>query len=100
MKLHYEPETDSLYIKLTDGPSDESEEIARGVVADFDAGGNLVGLDVEHASQRFDLRDVEADVGAAPWVCCCFWWDPPADFRLRFKPVPAQALWYACCQNS
>jgi uncharacterized protein YuzE len=66
VKLHYEPETDSLYIKLAEGASEESEEIAPGVVADFDAGGNLVGLDVEHASQRFELHEVEAEVGGRP----------------------------------
>ena len=66
MKLHYEPGTDSLYVKLAAAASEESEEIAPGVVADFDADCKLVGLDVEHASQRFDLHEAEAEVGGRP----------------------------------
>lgn len=56
MKLHYDSATDSLYIDLIDRPSVESEEIAEGFVLDFDAEGQLVGIDVEHASQRVDLK--------------------------------------------
>ena len=51
MKLHYYPETDSLYIKLTDAPGAEAREIIEGLVADFDAAGNVVGLDIDHASR-------------------------------------------------
>ena len=36
MKLHYYPETDSLYIELRSGPSTETREIANGLNADFD----------------------------------------------------------------
>jgi uncharacterized protein YuzE len=56
MKLHYDSETDSLYIDLIDRPSVESEEIADGFVLDFDADGQLVGIDVEFASKRVDLQ--------------------------------------------
>jgi uncharacterized protein YuzE len=56
MKLHYDAETDSLYIDLVDRPSVESEEVAEGFVLDFDGEGQLVGIDVEHASQRVDLK--------------------------------------------
>ena len=56
MKLHYDSETDSLYIDLIDRPSVESEEIADGFVLDFDAEGQLVGIDVEFASKRVDLQ--------------------------------------------
>jgi uncharacterized protein YuzE len=59
MKLHYYRETDSLYIDLADRPSAESREVAPGVVLDFDAGGVLVGIDIDHASQTLDLSRVE-----------------------------------------
>lgn len=32
-----------------------SREIADGVVVDFDTDGNVVGIDVEHASTKLDL---------------------------------------------
>jgi uncharacterized protein YuzE len=60
MKLDYYPETDSLYIKLKDIPSVESEEIAHNIVIDFDAEGNIVGIDIDLASQKVDLKVLEA----------------------------------------
>ncbi|MFM9994313.1 MAG: DUF2283 domain-containing protein [Phycisphaerales bacterium] len=61
MKLRYDQTTDSLYIDLVDRPSVESRELADGLVADFDAQGRIVGLDIEHASTRLDLSTLEAD---------------------------------------
>ena len=46
MKLNYYQETDSLYIDLAEKPSTESKEISEGVVLDYDADGNLVGIDM------------------------------------------------------
>jgi uncharacterized protein YuzE len=60
MKFHYYPETDSLYIGLLDRPSVDSQEVANGIVLDFDAEGRLVGLDIDHASQVVDLSKLEA----------------------------------------
>jgi len=59
MKLHYYPETDSLYIDLNSKPSADSREIVDGLVADLDADGNVVGLDIEHASEKLDLQTLE-----------------------------------------
>jgi len=58
MKLSYYPETDSLYIELKSTPGVETREIADGLVADLDAEGGVVGLDIEHAS-RLDLSTLE-----------------------------------------
>ncbi len=41
MKLHYDAATDSLYIDLADRPSVDSDEVADGVVLDFDSNGHL-----------------------------------------------------------
>jgi len=60
MKLHYYAETDSLYIDLNSKPSAESREIADGLVIDFDAQGNVVGIDIDRASQKLDLKTLEA----------------------------------------
>jgi uncharacterized protein YuzE len=59
MKLHYYPETDSLYIELTDAPGAETREVVEGLVVDLDAKGNVVGLDIDHASEKLDLSKVE-----------------------------------------
>ena len=55
MKLSYFPETDSLYIDLSERPSAESREISEGVVLDYDNPGNLVGIDIDNASKKVDL---------------------------------------------
>jgi uncharacterized protein YuzE len=56
MKLNYYPETDSLYIDLSEQTSVESREISEGVVLDYDADGHLVGIDIDNASTKVDLR--------------------------------------------
>jgi uncharacterized protein YuzE len=58
MKLSYDKETDSLYIHLSNTPSVDSDEVADGVVLDFDSNGVLVGIDVQHASQKTDIQSV------------------------------------------
>jgi len=56
MKLNYYPETDSLYIDLSERPSSESREISEGVVLDYDADGKLVGIDIDNASNKVELN--------------------------------------------
>jgi uncharacterized protein YuzE len=53
-------ETDSLYTDLNFRPSADSCGIMDGLVIDFDAEGNIIGIDVDHASQKLDLRSLEA----------------------------------------
>jgi uncharacterized protein YuzE len=55
MKFNYYPETDSLYIDLSEKASADSQEVAPGVVVDFDAQGNIVGIDIDRASKIIDL---------------------------------------------
>jgi uncharacterized protein YuzE len=56
MKLNYHPDTDSLYIDLSERPSAQSREISNGVVLDYDADGRLVGIDIDNASNKVDLN--------------------------------------------
>ena len=59
MKLAYHPDTDSLYIDLSERPSAESREISEGVVLDYDDAGNLVGIDIDNASRKVQLAHLE-----------------------------------------
>jgi uncharacterized protein YuzE len=59
MKLHYYPETDSLYIELQPRPGAEVREVADGLNVDIDAAGVVVGFDIDHASKRLDLSTLE-----------------------------------------
>ena len=59
MKLHYDPDTDSLYIDLNARPGADAQEIIDGLVIDFDAEGRPVGIDIQHASRNLDLSTLE-----------------------------------------
>lgn len=59
MKLHYYPETDSLYIELKAEPGTESREVVDGLVVDLNAKGEVVGFDIDRASKHLDLTTLE-----------------------------------------
>ncbi len=59
MKLHYYPETDSLYLELNPKPGAETIEVADGLNVDVDAEGEVVGFDIDQASRRTDLHILE-----------------------------------------
>ena len=60
MRLHYYPETESLYIELRDEPGTNSREVADGLLADLNDQGRVVGLDLDCAFHSVDLSEVEA----------------------------------------
>lgn len=59
MKLHYYPETDSLYIELKSTPGVETREVATGLNADIGEDGAVVGIDIDRASTKLDLTTIE-----------------------------------------
>jgi uncharacterized protein YuzE len=59
MKLHYYPETDTLYIELSAAPSTETRAITDLLNVDFGADGGVVGIDIDHASKQLDLTTLE-----------------------------------------
>jgi uncharacterized protein YuzE len=58
MKIAYYPETDSMYIDLSEKPSAESREVSPGVVLDYDADGNIAGIDIDNASGKLNLKEL------------------------------------------
>jgi len=59
MVFQYYSDSDMLYIKLADRASIESEEVAPGIVLDFDERNQVVGIEIENASTRIDLSRLE-----------------------------------------
>jgi uncharacterized protein YuzE len=59
MVFEYYPDTDMLYIRLVDGISTDSEEVAPGVVLDFDERNRVIGVEIEDASRFIDLSRLE-----------------------------------------
>ena len=66
MKVQYFPETDTLYIELADTPSVESEEVMEGVVLDYDKDGRVVGIEIEHFTERFRGKPTEIPLKLIP----------------------------------
>lgn len=65
MKVTYDPEVDVLRILFCNTPIPESDEDKPGAILDYDAEGNIVGLEVLNASQRVqNPRDMEYAVTA------------------------------------
>lgn len=58
MKINYYPDTDSLYIDLSSKTSVDSREVSEGIVLDYDADGNLVGIDIDQASLKLDFKEL------------------------------------------
>jgi uncharacterized protein YuzE len=59
VRIQYFSETDTLSIRLNDNPSIESEEIAPDVVIDFDEAGGVVGVEIDYASTKVDLKNLD-----------------------------------------
>lgn len=60
MKVTYDPAVDVLSIALRTAPVAESDEDKPGIILDYDADGNIVGLEILEASKRLeDPRSIE-----------------------------------------
>ncbi|WP_434130909.1 DUF2283 domain-containing protein [Methylocaldum sp. GT1BB] len=52
MKLTIDREADALYLSLNEITAVESEEVAPGIVVDYDAENRVVGIEMLHLSKR------------------------------------------------
>lgn len=52
MKAHYDPQADTLSIKWSEACYAESDEVAPGVILDYDKDGNIIGVEVLDASKQ------------------------------------------------
>ncbi len=58
MKIEYSKGADAIYVYFTEASVTKSKEIEDGVVIDFDANGQLIGIEVLDVRQRFSLADI------------------------------------------
>ncbi len=58
MKLKIDREGDALYFRLDDSEIVESDEVQPGVILDFDAQGQMVGIEILHISERVDKQEL------------------------------------------
>ena len=52
MKLKIDKDSDALYFRLDENAIVESEEVRPGVILDFDAKGQVVGIEILNISSR------------------------------------------------
>jgi len=57
MKIHFDEKADALYLRLDDAPVIESQEVSTGIVLDFDARRQVVGIEVLDVRKRFPDAD-------------------------------------------
>ena len=58
MRLKVDHEADALYLSLGDGSATESEEVAPGIIVDYDELGQAVGVEMLHLSKRAPGADI------------------------------------------
>ncbi|MCY3920606.1 MAG: DUF2283 domain-containing protein [Chloroflexi bacterium] len=60
MKLNVDKEADALYLRLDDSPIVESEEVSPGVVLDYNAANEVVGVEMLDLSKRSSRLNLSA----------------------------------------
>jgi len=54
MRVRVDQKADAIYLNLTDRPIEDSEEVAEGIIVDYDTEGRIVGIEILDASKRTD----------------------------------------------
>ena len=65
MKMHYDEKTDALYLRLDDSKIVESEEVKPGIVLDFNASNQVVGVEILRVQERVpsaNLKEIQFKV--------------------------------------
>jgi len=59
VKLRYDEEADALYLRLDDSTVYESDEVQPGIILDFDASGQVVGIEILGLRARVPLATLK-----------------------------------------
>jgi len=58
MRIKIDLESDALYFRISEDPIEESEEISKGLIVDYDAKGRVVGIEILNVKDKFKLEDL------------------------------------------
>jgi len=61
MKIVYDPETDIMDIKFSEGKYDVSEEVREGIIVDFKKKKKIISIEILDASRKMPKKNI-ADV--------------------------------------
>lgn len=59
MKMHYDQKADALYLRLDDSRIIESAEVQPGIVLDYDANNQVVGVEILRVKERVPSADLK-----------------------------------------
>ena len=59
MKMHYDEQSDALYLRLDESKIVESEAVQPGVVLDFDVNNQVVGVEILRVKERVPTADLK-----------------------------------------
>ncbi len=58
MRIKIDLESDALYFRISEDPIEESEEINKGIIVDYDNSGRVVGIEILNVKEKFKLEDL------------------------------------------
>jgi uncharacterized protein YuzE len=59
MRVHFDPEINARYVRFSDGPVHETEEVQPGVMFDYDTKGGIVGMEVLDVTRNLAPADFQ-----------------------------------------
>jgi len=59
MKMYYDQKTDALYLRLDDSKVIESAEVQPGIVLDYEANNQVVGVEILRVKERVPFADLK-----------------------------------------
>ena len=58
MKIKVDLESDALYFRISEDQIEESEEVSKGLVIDYNASGKVVGIEILNVKEKFKMEDL------------------------------------------
>jgi len=58
MRIKIDLESYALYFRISEDPIEESEEINKGLIVDYDARGRVIGIEVLNVKKKFKMEDL------------------------------------------
>ncbi|MCK4798113.1 MAG: DUF2283 domain-containing protein [Spirochaetes bacterium] len=58
MKIKLDLESDALYFRISEDPIEESEEVSKGLILDYDANGKVIGIEILDVKGKFKMEDL------------------------------------------
>ncbi len=59
MKMHYDQKADALYLRLDDSQIIESAEVQPGIILDYDANNQVIGVEILRVKERVPSADLK-----------------------------------------